>query len=92
MVHPAIPDGGIRRKFGEHGGHGKDSKLQPDDLKHSICDLKQSFADSKRSICQPDNSKHSILLQNHNMNMILGHLNIGQRQATRRGQPLPNQT
>ena len=46
---------------GEQGEHEKGGKYQPDDLKHSICDLKQSFADSKRSICQPDDSKHSII-------------------------------
>ena len=38
---------------GEQGEHEKGGKYQPDDLKHSICD-------SKHSICQPDDSKHSI--------------------------------
>ena len=45
---------------GEHRGHEKDGKYQPDELKHSIYDSKHSFCDSKRSICQPYDSKQSI--------------------------------
>ena len=45
---------GKHGKRGEHGEHGKDGKHQPDDLEHSIYD-------SKHSIRQPNDSKHSIL-------------------------------
>ena len=44
------------------GQNGKDGKHQSDDLKHFIyvSKSKHSFCDSKRPICQPNDSKHSI--------------------------------
>ena len=41
LFHPAILDGKTWSKFGEHGergGHGKDGRHQPDDLKPFIHD------------------------------------------------------
>ena len=47
---------------GKHGEHGKDGKQRPDGLKTLyIYDLKHPICDSKYCICQPDDSKHSIL-------------------------------
>ena len=61
LWNPAIPDGKTWSKFGEHGEHGKDGKHQPDDLKQSIYYSKHPICDSKHSICQQDDSKHSSL-------------------------------
>ena len=59
--NPAIPDWRSRRKLGDHGEHGKDWKHQPDELRHSIYVSKEYIRDSKHSICQPDDTKHSFL-------------------------------
>ena len=61
------PDGRTWSKLGEHGEHGeygkhgKDGKHQPDDLKQSIYYSKHPICDSKHSICQQDDSKHTSL-------------------------------
>ena len=69
LFQPAIPDGRAWSKLAEpielgehreHREHGKDH--QPDGFKHSIHDSKHSISYSKHSNCQPDDSKHSILL------------------------------
>ena len=35
-------------EYGEHGEHRKDGKLQPDDIKPTIYELKHSICDSKQ--------------------------------------------
>ena len=59
LWNPAIPDWRTWRKFGAHGEHGKDGKHQPEELKRSVL-IRNTIRDSKHSICQPDDSKHSF--------------------------------
>ena len=56
-----LPTKGAKSYGGGSGKHGKDGKHKPDALKPSIYDSKHSTCDSNHPICQPDDSKHSIL-------------------------------
>ena len=63
------PEWGNMEKLGEHGEvrergeHEKDGKHQPDDLKYSIYDSKNSICDSKYSFWQLDDSKNLKMVE-----------------------------